>query len=84
MDMLYWSAIIQSNPLNIWTVTKGDIDSVHINRMSVLSGSCFYSQKYTFYFDQNTTEIKQDTSIVKLNISNFTKPLFRGLFHERK
>ena len=30
--------------------TEGAIESICINRVSVISGSCHQSQKYTFYF----------------------------------
>ena len=30
--------------------TEGTIESIHLNRVSILSGSFHQSQKYTFYF----------------------------------
>ena len=43
-----------------------------INMVSVLSGSC-YAVKIHLLLEQNTSEIQEDVSIVKLNISNFYK-----------
>ena len=44
-------------------------------RVFVLSTSCYWGQKYIFFFEQNTKEIKEDISIVKLNISNLHKAI---------
>ena len=46
-------------------------------RVFVLSTSCYWGQKLIhILFEQNTKEIKEDISIVKLNISNLTEPSF--------
>lgn len=37
----------KSNPIN--TDTEGVIESVRSNGVSIISGSCYESQKYTFY-----------------------------------
>ena len=65
-----YSFLLQSSPVN--TDTEGTAESVHINRVSVLSGSCYPSQKKLLP-QQNTKEVKEDISIVKLNFSNFQR-----------
>ena len=59
---------LQSNPVN--TDTEGAIESVRINGVSLLSGSCYQSQKTPFINTNTLKEIKEDISIVKLNICN--------------
>ena len=46
--------------------------------VSVLSGSCYYSQK-TLLLEQNTKEIKGDISIVKLDFSDLHKAVITRL-----
>ena len=50
--------------------TEGAIESVRINGVSVLSESCYLSQKTPLIKTNIMKEIKEDISIVKLNISN--------------
>ena len=50
--------------------TEGAIESVRINGVSVLSESCYLSQKTPFIKTNIMKEIKEDISILKLNISN--------------
>ena len=60
---------IQSNPVK--KDTEGATESVRINGVSVWSGSCYENKKDTFYW----YKIKEDISIVKLNISNLYKAI---------
>ena len=60
--------IIQSNPVN--TDTEGTMDSVRINGVSVLSGLCKLSQKYTFYWGKLSKDIKRKININTLNVYN--------------
>jgi len=53
--------IVQSDPVN--TDTLATIENVRIKRVVLLKPTI------NLLFDQNTSEIKQDSSIVKLNIS---------------
>ena len=46
-ELIVYSFLLQSNPVN--TDTEGTAESVHINGVSVLSGSCYQSQKKPFY-----------------------------------
>ena len=48
--------------------TKGTMGSVRINSVSVLSGLCKLSQKYTFYWSKISKDIKQNININKLNV----------------
>ena len=47
------------------TDTERAIESVPINRASVLRGSCYKSKKKHLLLEQNTTEIERDGSIAK-------------------
>lgn len=54
--------------------TDKAIESVGINRVSVLSGLCYLSQKDTFYLNKTPKNFHiQDNSIVKCNISSLHK-----------
>ena len=61
---------IQSNPVN--TDSEGNTGSDFINRVSVFSRS-FFQQKKKLLLEQNTKEIKEDISIIKLKFSNLNK-----------
>ena len=56
--------LIKSNLVD--TDTEGIIESVLINGVPVLSGSCYLSQKDTFYYSEGkiSRETKHDISIV--------------------
>ena len=54
---------LQSNLIN--TDTEGTMGSVHINRVSVLSGVVLLKSKTLFLLEQNAKEMKEDTSIIK-------------------
>ena len=60
---------IQSNPVN--TDSEGNTESDLINRVYVFSRSFFLKKK--LLLEQNTKEIKEDISIIKLNVSNRNK-----------
>ena len=60
--------VVQSNPVN--TDTEGTMDIVRINGVSVLSGLCKLSQKYTFYWRKISKDIKQNINTSKLNVYN--------------
>ena len=62
---------LQSNPVYN-TDTEGSIESVSINWVPILSGSCYESQKHLL-LEQITKEIKEDIGVVTLNISNLLK-----------
>ena len=66
--------IVQSNPVN--KDTLGTIERVRIKRVMLLK------LKIHLLFDQNTTEIKQDNSIVKLNISKLYQAVFPWTFFQ--
>ena len=60
---------IQSNPVN--TDSEGNTGSDFINRVSVFSRS--FLQQKNLSLEQNTKEIKEDISIIKLKFSNLNK-----------
>ena len=53
--------------------------SVRINGEAVWSWSCYESEKTHLLLEQNTKEIKEDFSIVKLNICNLHKAVIMRL-----
>ena len=65
-----------SNSIN--TGTEETIGSVRINWVSLLSMS-YYLSKKTPFLEQNTKEIKEGTSIVKLNTSSLHKAIIPWL-----
>ena len=66
-----------SNPIN--TGTEGIIESVRINRVSLLSMSYYLKWKKLLLLEQNTKEIKEGTTIIKLNISSLHKAVIPWL-----
>ena len=66
--------IVRSNPVN--KDTLGTIERVRIKRVMLLKPTI------NLLFDQNTTEIKQDSSIVKLNISKLHQAVFPWTFFQ--
>ena len=65
-----------SNSIN--TGTEGTIESVRINWVSLLSMS-YYLSKKKLLLEQNTEEIKESTSIIKLNTSSLHKAIIPWL-----
>ena len=66
--------LIQLNPFH--TDTKGTLDSVRINGVSILSGLCELSKKYTFYWSIISKGIKQNMNINKLNGITYKVAIF--------
>ena len=74
---------MQSNPVN--TNSDEGIERVLINGVSVLSGSCYSSKtvkkKPNIRTKNQMKEMKEDISIVKLNISNLHKTIIPRIKH---
>ena len=54
---------------------RGTVQSIRINGVSVSTKGAVFIVKKNFLFSQNTKEIKQDISMVVLNISNLHKAI---------
>ena len=69
--------LLQSNPFN--TDTEGTAESVRINGVSLLSRSWYQNKKKHLSLQQNTKEVKEDISTVKLNFPNLQKAVITRL-----